>query len=81
MSADALSRLQRTLEEILDLRKAEVDDMVLIADRFTKVAEMRIAFFEKLMLLTGGSFALSLTLMGSVRQHRSPGASTLGREV
>jgi hypothetical protein len=66
---EALPKLTKLREDITALEESQVADSHRIADRFIKTSEMRISFFEKLILLSGGSFALSLTFLGSL--HRA----------
>jgi hypothetical protein len=52
-----------------DLDGKDFDEARHIGDQFVKIAEMRISFFEKIILLAGGSFALSVTFLGSIQRH------------
>jgi hypothetical protein len=45
-------------------RKEWATEFAAVFDRYGHLVEMRIAFFEKLILLAGGSFSLSLTFLG-----------------
>jgi hypothetical protein len=56
----------------------EVDEWQTLADRFTKSSELRISFYERLILLAGGSFALSLTYLGSLQRHASQNTGPVG---
>lgn len=70
----ALAReIPRLHEGFKDAAERDVRETLWICDQFVKISEMRIAFYEKLILLAGGSFALSLTLLGSL-QRAAPGA-------
>ena len=50
-------------------QQSRVEELHTATDRFIKVSEMRISFYERLILLAGGSFALSLTFLGSLQRH------------
>jgi hypothetical protein len=54
-------------------QQSQVEEWRNATDRFIKVSEMRISFYEKLILLAGGSFALSLTFVGSLQRHALQG--------
>ena len=56
-------------QEILQHRERELDDNRTLFDQFSKVAELRIAFIEKLMLVNTGTFALSLTFLAALGTH------------
>jgi hypothetical protein len=43
-----------------------------VLDRSMQIATIRTNFFEKLMLLAAGSFALTLTLLAFLRTHAAP---------
>lgn len=43
-----------------------------------KMFEMRISFFDKLILLSSGTFALSLTMLGSLHSHAASGNPLVG---
>jgi hypothetical protein len=70
LSAEAVRRILQLRDERAAYEKTAVDEMHRWASNWTKLSEMRIAFHEKLILLAGGSFALSLTLLGSL-QHET----------
>jgi hypothetical protein len=57
-------------KDITSFQTTQVDDSRFAIEQFRKICEMSIAFHEKLILLAGGSFALSLTFLGSLQ--RSP---------
>lgn len=60
--------IPRLHEGFKDAAERDVRETVWISDQFVKIAEMRISFYEKLILLAGGSFALSVTLLGSLQR-------------
>jgi ribosomal protein S10 len=61
ISADGAKRIPELFEDLTHSRRLAVEEMHGAVDRALKVSEIRIAFYEKLILLAGGSFALSLT--------------------
>jgi len=66
-----LEKLTKAREDMEDYQRRSVDAWRKGTDTFIKISEMRIAFFEKLILLSGGSFALSLSFLTSLN-HRGP---------
>ena len=58
-------------------QQSQVEEWRNATDRYIKVNEMRISFYEKLILLAGGSFALSLTFVGSLQRHALQGNTLL----
>lgn len=69
ISAEAAERIPRLYEEWLEIYKSELDEGHRLIDRIVKIAEMRISFFDKIVLLAGGSFALSLTFLASLQRY------------
>jgi hypothetical protein len=61
--------------ELSALQELQVANSHAGVDRAIKTSELRISFYEKLILLAGGSFALSLTFLGYV--HRNAQATPL----
>jgi hypothetical protein len=51
--------------------KSQVEEWHSVADTVIKLGQLRIAFYEKLILLAGGCFALSLTFLGLLQRHGS----------
>jgi hypothetical protein len=49
--------------------KSQVEEWHSIVDTFIKVSELRIAFYDKLILLSGGCFALSVTFLGLLQRN------------
>jgi hypothetical protein len=68
-SADAVKSLLTLREDMTAFQERQVVDSHTAVDRFIKTSELRTSFYEKLILLAGGSFALSLTFLGSL--HRT----------
>ena len=59
-------------EEWSSARNAMLAEAQKIVDYSIRTTEMRTAFFEKIILLATGSFALSLTFVGSLHRHAAP---------
>jgi hypothetical protein len=64
--AGEIPRLHKQGEEA---DRGDLEETLRLCDQFVKIAEMRISFFEKIILLAGGSFALSVTFLGSLQRH------------
>jgi hypothetical protein len=60
------------LDERVRHAEAALDPFRQLLDSLMKIATMRTSFFEKLMLLAAGSFALTLTLLAFLRSHAAP---------
>ncbi len=71
-SWEAASSLVRLRENMTAFEESQVANSHTAVDRFIKTSEMRVAFYEKLILLAGGSFALSLTFLGSLHRAAAP---------
>jgi len=56
-------------EEWSRARDGMLEEVRRSVDTAIKLTEMRSGFFEKLVLLATGSFALSLTFLGSLNKH------------
>jgi len=69
VSLDGLKRLTALREDMAEMQRSQVNEWNVETDRFIKVIQMRISFYGKLILLAGGSFALSLTFLGSLQRH------------
>jgi hypothetical protein len=76
-SPEAVNALTALRKDFVAFQEGQVAGSHAAADRFIKTSEMRIAFYEKLILLAGGSFALSLTFLGSLHRVALPTASPL----
>src|SRR5260221_9266558 len=59
-SPEAVSSLTTLRKDFTAFEEAQVAGSHAAADRFIKTSEMRISFYEKLILLAGGSFSFSL---------------------
>jgi hypothetical protein len=66
--ADRIPGILSLGEEWSRSREATVEEMHRSLDGFIKMIERRIAFFDRLILLAGGSFALSLTLVSTLHK-------------
>ena len=66
--ADRIPGILSLGEEWSRSREATVEEMHRSFDGFIKMIERRIAFFDRLILLAGGSFALSLTLVSTLHK-------------
>jgi hypothetical protein len=75
-SGDFDSQFSKLNAEWLALRDSTFKDMHEFTDSLKSTYGMRISFFEKLILLSSGTFALSLTLLGSLHGH-APSAKPL----
>jgi len=64
--AAEIPRLYRQLRETAS---KDLDETRHMADEFVRIAEMRISFSEKIILLASGTFALSVTFLGSLQRH------------
>jgi hypothetical protein len=69
LSPENVAKLTSLGKDIRALEQSEIEEWHANADRFTKSSELRISFHEKLILLAGGSFALSFTFLGSLQRH------------
>lgn len=49
--------------------KSQIEEWHSIVDTFIKISQLRIAFYEKLILLSGGCFALSVTFLGLLHRN------------
>lgn len=70
-SPEQLKNLTELRRDMESYERSQVDEWHATTDRFMKISEMRISFYEKLILLAGGSFALSVTFLGSLQRHAS----------
>jgi ABC-type transporter Mla MlaB component len=68
-TTEQLSSLGELRRDMADFQRSKIDEWHSITDSFIKTSEMRISFYEKLILLVGGSFALSLTFVGSLHRY------------
>lgn len=75
LSPENLTRLTSLRKDITAFQQSQIDEWHADADRFTKSSELRISFHEKLILLAGGSFALSLTFLASLQRHLLQGTT------
>lgn len=66
---EAVAGLAKLGEDLETAEESRIADSHRFAERYIKTSEMRISFYEKLILLSGGSFALSLTFLSSL--HRA----------
>jgi hypothetical protein len=74
-SAEQGQKLTKLREESEAGQLLEAGEWQTTTDRFIKVSELRISFYERLILLAGGSFALSLTYLGSLQRHLDQNAA------
>src|SRR5438270_6558114 len=77
VSAQTVSKLTELRIDIESFQRSLVDEQNSRTNRYIRVSEMRIAFFEKLILLAGGSLALSLTFLASLQRHLQGKATPL----
>ncbi len=68
-SPQTVNSLTKLRENMTAFEESQVTNSHMVIDRFIKTSELRTSFYEKLILLAGGSFALSLTFLGSL--HRA----------
>jgi len=61
---EAAKQIPDLYTEMVQARKTSIEEMHRAVDRAMRVGEIKVSFYEKLVLLAGGSFALSLTLLG-----------------
>ena len=61
-------------EEWSRVRDTTLEEAHQSVDRAIKLTEVRTSFFEKLILLATGSFALSLTFLGTLHRHTEQGS-------
>jgi hypothetical protein len=71
VSAEAAQKIPTLVQQFRNDAERDLDGAYCLADQFTKIAEMRVSYFEKIILLAGGSFALSLTFLGSLQRHNA----------
>jgi len=69
-NASQFTELRKDLEAY---QRSQVEELHSVIETFIKISQLRIAFYEKLILLAGGSFALSLTFLGFFQQHEFGG--------
>lgn len=74
-SPDTLAKLTALRQDIEQLQKSFISEWHIENEKLTKTSEWRISFHEKLILLAGGSFALSLTFLGALQNGIAHGAS------
>jgi hypothetical protein len=67
----AVASILELQKDYVTFQKTQIENSREAIDKFRKICEMSVAFYEKLILLAGGSFALSLTFLGSL--HRASG--------
>jgi hypothetical protein len=81
ISPESAKKFISLWEDFLAFEKSQVADSHTSVDRIIKTSEMRISFYEKLILLAAGSFALSLTFLGSLQRHANQGSplAAMGR--
>jgi hypothetical protein len=68
-SPEQLKNLSELRKDLESFERSKLCETHAVTDRFIKTSELRISFYEKLILLAGGSFALSLTFLGSLQRH------------
>ena len=68
---EQLQKLTELRQDIESYERSQVAEWHTTTDRFIKTSELRISFYERLILVASGSFALSLTFMGSLQRHAS----------
>jgi hypothetical protein len=68
-SSEGVAGLKQLVKDFASYEETRIAESHKFAERFIKTSEMRISFYEKLILLSGGSFALSLTFLTSL--HRA----------
>jgi|SRR5208282_146254 len=73
-SAEAVNKLTALTEDFAAFQQSLVSASHAVVDRLIKTNEMRISFYEKLILLAGGSFALSLTFVGTLHRLAPQGS-------
>jgi hypothetical protein len=68
-------------EDFEAYQQSQVDNSQKSVDKYIKTSELRISFYEKLILLAGGSFALSLTFLVSLQRnvHQSNSLVAMGK--
>jgi hypothetical protein len=74
-SPETVDKLKTLREDITAFQQTQVTFSNAEVDRLIKTSEMRTGFYEKLILLAGGSFALSLAFLGYLHRatlHTSP---------
>jgi ABC-type Fe3+-siderophore transport system permease subunit len=76
---DQESQLTELRKDMESYQRLQVAEWHTAYSEFMKSSELPISFYEKLILLAGGSFALSLTFLAALQRHTSqnPGAASL----
>jgi hypothetical protein len=69
---DSVAALKQLREEMAKFEESRAAEVHKLADRFVRTSEIRMSFNERLILLAGGSFALSLTFLGSLHRAVAP---------
>lgn len=70
-STEQLKKLTELRQDMESYERSQVAEWHTATDRLIKTSELRISFYERLILVASGSFALSLTFMGSLQRHAS----------
>ena len=68
-------RLTELREELDSFQKSQFEEWQADIDDFIKTSGLRISFFDKLILLAGGTFALSFTFLGALQRRVAPGTA------
>jgi hypothetical protein len=68
-SPEQLRLLTALRQDFESYQRSQVDDSYKTLDRLIRATEMRISFYEKLILLAGSSIALSLTFLASLQKN------------
>jgi hypothetical protein len=72
---EQLKLLTALRQDFESYQRSQIDNSYKTVDKFIKTSEMRISFYEKLILLAGGSIALSLTFLASLQKNPHDGNS------
>jgi hypothetical protein len=76
--ADRASSISALAKEMRRYQETDAKEGLRRADTVTGIIEKRVDFFDKLILLAGGSFALSLTFVFSLSKHDLQNAGIQG---
>jgi hypothetical protein len=67
ITVEAANRIRQLRPDYERRVGAAFDSLHRIADGVMQISQMRTSFYEKLILLAGGSFALTLSFVGSLQ--------------
>lgn len=75
LTADDFKAMEELFREFRDARRLYLESVLSMTDRAIKSNESGAHYYERLVVLDGGTIALSLTLLGALISHLPGGGS------